>query len=80
MWTRGKTEDGRFSYEVYGLDNELIASGVCDTAQEADRAAERAQRAVFFPVIDPDAPTIEDIFAEMDDDEMLATLRAELGA
>lgn len=47
MWTRGKDENhpGKFCYELFDANGTLVERmGKFDTAQEADRAAERVQR------------------------------------
>lgn len=51
MWTRGKDKQnpGKFSYTLYTPDNIKVDTfGGFDTAQEADRAAEGAQRLLLM--------------------------------
>jgi hypothetical protein len=67
MWTRGKDKanQGKFQIEVFAADGSLVLrQGGFDTAGEADRAAEIAQREVLFPAAD----------VEMTDDELLEAL------
>lgn len=55
MFTRGKDSQapGKFAFTIYGSDNTIIArEGGFETAQEADRAAERAHREHLFPPSD----------------------------
>jgi hypothetical protein len=50
MWTRGKDSEnpGKFSYTLYTPGNiEVETRGGFDTAQEADRASEGAQRLIL---------------------------------
>ena len=75
MWTRSaKKADNTFSITVWdnGGDVYLQQDGFL-TAKEADNAAEMAQRQVLFGVQEY---TLDDVFAEMDDDELLAQMGA----
>jgi hypothetical protein len=78
MWTRERTEDGTFTFTVYDLDNEVfkIGEGFTDYA-ECDRAAEFWQRmAIFGKSEGPIPQSMDEVFAEMDDDELLSALEA----
>lgn len=76
MWTRGKDEnnEGKFAYEIWN-ERELVERvGKFDTAQEADRAAEIANRRFVsclmsgetFHGVFTDNMTIDEIFAELE--------------
>ena len=71
MWTREKDpkNPGAFAYTLYDGNNFRVHQvGGFATAQEADRAAERAQRELLFPAsITPDD-------CDMTDDDLLAAL------
>lgn len=74
MWTRSaQKSNGKFDYTVWNLQNEVIAQGEADTAREAEIAAENAQREIFFPSDEPKM-TLEEIFADMEDSDLLAEL------
>ena len=66
MWTRGKDSNnpGKFAIEVFDGAECVLRKGGFDTAQEADRAAEKAQREILFPA---------QAFTSQDD-ELLAAL------
>jgi len=69
MWTRGKDKQipGKFAYELFDGNTMIERVGGFATAQDADRAAETAQRRALFPVTE----------CEMTDDELLAALMEE---
>lgn len=75
MWTRSaKKADSTFSITVWDNDGDVyLQQDGFLTAKEADSAAELAQRQVLFGK--PEY-TLDDVFAEMDDDELLAQLCA----
>ncbi len=75
MWTRSaKKADNTFSITVWDNDGAVyLQQDGFSTAQEADKAAELAQRQVLFGR--PEY-SLDDVFAEMDDDELLAQLGA----
>lgn len=69
MWTRGKDkkELGKFEPSIYEGRNLVKTMGGFNTTQEADRAAESAQRE---PIFTPKSKLDQ----EMSDEEMLAEL------
>ena len=69
MWMRSKDKQipGKFEYELFEGNKMIERVGGFDTAQDADRAAEIAQRRTLFPVTE----------CEMTDDELLAALMEE---
>jgi len=74
MWTRSAQQaNGKFSYTVWNLQNEVVAQGEADSARGAEICAENAQRGVFFSSDEP-SMTLEEIFADMDDAGLLAEL------
>ena len=73
MWTRSaKQADNTFAITVYDNDGGvyLEKSGFA-TVRDAEQAAERAQREVLFGK--PEY-TIDQVFAEMSDDELFSEL------
>lgn len=68
-WTRSKDTEspGKFCYEIFDGFQTVERRGGFDTAQEADRAAEIAQRRWLFgaPEPEPDAMTVDEIFAAL---------------
>lgn len=75
MWTRGKDKNnpGKFCYELFDANGTFIERvGKFNTAQEADRAAERVQRmylnnpATFIPA-SGDVPTDEELEAALEE-------------
>ena len=73
MWTRSaKQKDGTFAITVWDNDGAvyLEQSGFM-TVRDAEQAAERTQREVLFG--NPEY-TMDQVFAEMSDDELLAEL------
>lgn len=77
MWTRGKDEnhEGKFAYEIWN-ERELVERvGKFDTAQEADRAAEIANRRFVsclmsgepFDGVFTDNLSLDEIFAELEE-------------
>lgn len=74
MWTRGRDKHmpGMFAYELFTAEGDLIERvGGFASAQDCDRAAERAQRiALNFPGM---TPPVED---DMSAAELLAALTA----
>lgn len=76
MWTRGKDEknEGKFAYEIWN-ERELVERvGNFDTAYEADRAAEIANRRFVsclmsgerFDGVFADSMTLDEIFSELE--------------
>ena len=54
-WTRGRTADKtRFTFTCYDYDGKIFATGEFDTAAEADRAGEAAERRVALAALYPD--------------------------
>lgn len=78
MWTRGKDVEkpGRFAYELFDSCGAPVHRvGGFDTAQEADRAAERAQRHQFVvEAMDAQGFGADEDEPEMTTDEILAEL------
>lgn len=74
MWTRGKdkADSTKFEFELFDGNQMIARKGGFTTAQEADRAAEQAQRDYLFPAYDSDDDT-DDVF-NMTDDELLDAL------
>ena len=71
-WTRGKdpASPGQFNYELWDGFRMVERKGGFATAQDADRAAERAQRRLLFG-----APISQDHSdLSLSDDELLAEL------
>jgi len=71
-WTRGKDSEslGKFAYELWDESGVVERKGGFDTAQAADRAAERAQRLLIFG-----APVQSDAAAcQLSDAELIAEL------
>jgi len=58
MWSRGKDAEnpGKFAFELWDGFDLIKRVGGFDTAQEADRAAEAAQRAHLFPQAEEPLP------------------------
>ena len=73
MWTRSaKQKDGTFDITVYDNDGGVyLEQSKFNTARDAEQAAERAQREVMFGK--PEY-TLDQFFAEMSDDELIAEL------
>lgn len=74
MWTRGKDKEqpGKFAFELFDMEGAPVQRvGGFNTAQEADRAAERAQRNLLLYGA-PDGPPPIDI----DTDQLLRDLLA----
>lgn len=73
MWTRGpdKEQPGKFAYELWNERDMVERVGGFDTAQEADRAAEAAQRRQLFP---QSSDALPDDIANMSNEELLAEL------
>ena len=68
MWTRGKDENnpGKFAYELWDGNKLIERVGNFNTAQEADRCAERVQRMYLnnpstFIAASGDVPTDEEL-------------------
>lgn len=59
-----------FKVEVFNYDGECVHSAWYQDRDEAQIAASSHERMIAFPA----APSIDDIFAEMSDDELLAEL------
>lgn len=68
MWirTKDKEQPGKFRFELWSGSDLVSSVGGFATAKEADRAAERAQRALLFPP----APELE----HLTDEQLLAEL------
>lgn len=74
MFTRSKDPqtEGKFEFRIFNANNELVmVQGGFETAQEADRAAERAHRDFLYPQAE-----VSDETAAMTDEEILAALAA----
>lgn len=73
MWTRSaKQQDNTFAITVYDGDGAVyLEQSGFKTVRDAEQAAELAQREVLFGK--PEY-TLDQVFAEMDDDELLAAL------
>lgn len=72
MWTRGKDKKnvGKFAYELFGSEGELIERvGGFETGRAADAAAQIAQRKALFP-----SNELSPEIANMSDDELLNEL------
>lgn len=79
MWSRSakSKETGKFAVECIDWNGNLFFSGEFDSAHDADRAGKDAERRMTMKMMTPvDAPTMDDVFAEMDADELLAELLA----
>jgi hypothetical protein len=75
MWTRGKDKERpeRFAFELWDGFTLLFREGGFATAQEADRAGERANRNfLLYGVTEPAPQSLADISA----DDLLAELLA----
>lgn len=68
-----KKENGKFDATVWDFEGNLFATGEFDSVAEADDFISRNERMVTFG-----APkqTLEEIFAEMDDMEILLELES----
>lgn len=75
-WTRGRDREhpGKFAYELWDDDGMVEHVGGFETAQEADRAAEAAQRILLFGM-----PPEIDEYEAMTDEELLRELGADIG-
>jgi hypothetical protein len=73
VWVRGKDAEqpGKFAFELYEGRELVQRVGGFANAQDADRAAEKAQRALIFP---PEFREIPDDIAAMSNAELLAEL------
>ena len=73
MWTRSaKQQDNTFAITVYDNDGGVyLEQSGFKTARDAEQDAERAQREVLFGK--PEY-SLDDVFAEMNDDELLVEL------
>lgn len=71
-WTRGKDTEspGKFCFELFDGFQTVERRGGFDTPQEADRAAEIAQRRWLFGAREPelDAMTVDEIWAALSDE------------
>lgn len=77
MWNRSakNKETGKFTVECIDWNGAEFFRGEFDSAQEADRAGEDAERRMTMKMqIPADAPTLDEII--MSDDELLAALGA----
>jgi len=75
-WTTGKDAEapGKFGYELWGDEGIIHAVGGFATVQEADRAGGRANTNwLLYGIIDP-AQTLDDVLAQLSDDELLNEL------
>lgn len=83
MWNRSaRDENGKFSYEVFDWDGKLFERGDnIATVHEADMCGANAEARMTIAMMarDEDAPTMEEIWDEMGDDELLAELFPEVG-
>ena len=83
MIVQGKNKaTGKFEAQVYDADNNLFATVEGDSFKAVELRAFDLQREALMPVmfgsvtINESLHTLEDIFAEMSDDELLAELAA----
>lgn len=74
MWTRGKdkAQPGKFAFELWDGDSLVTSIGGFATAQEADRAAESAQRSLLSLLY---APPLDEADLALSDAEILAALK-----
>lgn len=86
-WTRGKDSEnpGAFYYELWTDAGTVERKGGFPTAQDADRAAERAQRRLIFgaPALSDEAESMlsdADLIAELLGDDWQAEFAREGGA
>lgn len=76
---RDKAQPGKFAFECWDWSGNLFrAQGGFATAQEADRAAEAAEREMTMLAMGGGSPQIslDDAIAQLSDDELLAELTA----
>jgi len=73
-WTRSARQpDGKFTFEVTDWHGRTFAKGERDTYQEAERAAEAAERAMTLAMMH-EVECAECASARMSDDELLREL------
>lgn len=75
-WTTGKDAEapGKFAYELWSDTEILHRVGGFATVQEADKAGGRANTNwLLYGIIDP-AQTLDDVLAQLTDDELLNEL------
>jgi len=75
-WTTGKDAEapGKFAYELWSDSEILHRVGGFDTVQAADQAGGRANTNwLLYGIIDP-AQSLDDILAQLSDDELIAEL------
>ncbi len=75
-WTTGKDANatGKFAYELWSDEGIIHTVGGFTTVQEADRAGGRANTNwLLYGIIDP-AQTLDDVVAQLSDDELLNEL------
>lgn len=75
-WTTGKDAEapGKFAYELWSDSETLHRVGGFATVQEADRAGGRANTNwLLYGITDP-AQTLDDVLAQLSDDELLNEL------
>lgn len=69
--------EGGYSFECFAWGGELFrAQGGFATQREAIAAAEQAEREMTLAAMAGNSPTLDGVFAEMSDDELLAELGA----
>ena len=73
--SRDRNDPNKFEYELWADFQTIETRGGFASQPEATRAAEAAQRAYLFPA-PADAPTLDFIFAEMENDDLLRALFA----
>ncbi len=79
MWTRSAAnkETGLMTVECYDWNGNLFFKGEFAGLQEAEAAGVDAERRMTQKMtLGDEMPTLDEIFAEMDDDELLAELCA----
>lgn len=77
MWTRSKDENGTFGFEVTH-DGDVIESGTgFETAQEADRAGEAANRTLVLCLMNGHTPIPAAELANVSHEDLLSELFAE---
>lgn len=75
-WTTGKDAEapGKFAYELWNDTEILHRVGGFATVQEADKAGGRANTNwLLYGIVDP-AQTLDDVLAQLTDDELLNEL------
>ncbi|QIG75321.1 hypothetical protein EVC29_092 [Rhizobium phage RHph_Y52] len=76
MWSRSakNRETGKFTVMCTDWNGDLFFTGEFDNMVDADRAGEDAERRMTFQMQNPAARALDEIFADMSDDELLSEL------